>query len=106
IYLPLPITKYASQAMIQVRDISVSDGITVVSLEINNQGEAPIQLDQQSTKLVIDNKEYRFEDIDSTVLFKYDSTWFNDIHEEEKREGIIRLPKIPTEATYAELHLK
>lgn len=104
-YQSLPITKNINQVLVTVKEINIDNEQTTVNVEVNNLGKPPYQLNQFKTKIITEDIEYGEADLDDKIIYRFDYSWFNDIREDEKNEGILRLPPIPKDTGYVILHI-
>ncbi|MPN45902.1 hypothetical protein SDC9_193481 [bioreactor metagenome] len=60
-------------------------------MTLENKQENKIQLDQSQSTLVIDGEEYPL----TSVRAQWDSSWYNDIEEDDENEGSLAFTLIP-----------
>ena len=56
---------------------------------VKNKQDTAIQLDQMSTKIIADGKEYS---MDSKQAIDFDKRWYNDLRKDVEVQGFILLP--------------
>lgn len=107
-YDELPVTTYVNDhdLKIIVSSIVQEEERTLIFLELDNLGKAPIQLDQLATKFIIEDETIKQTELSDNILIKYDSGWFNDVREEQSRQGMITMPPLPKDTENITLQLK
>lgn len=105
-YEKLPLQEIKNDVIVTVNSITIDRDQTRVYLKVRNLGELPVQLIQTETKFVIDGDTHNQSELTENERYRYDQTWFNDIREDESREGLIKMPDIPKDTEELILHLK
>ena len=101
VYSSIPITKNTSDYKLQITGISrnTSNNVTKIFVSLENYATEKIQLDQNSSKLVVDGKEYSL----SKIRAQWDNSWYNDIEPDKENEGWLTFDLIPEDWSKANL---
>ena len=105
-YKKLPQSSLVGGANIEVYSISHRNNHTYVYLKIKNTAKNPVQLISNEAYLETSDGTYKQANVAPEDYFRFDQTWYNDIREDETREGYILLPSIPKNINQGTLHLK
>lgn len=85
------ISKDTLEMMIGVAAVTEDKGEWKVHVVLENKRSTPLQLLQGESKITVDGIEYA---ISKVPAYKLDTKWYNDVREDEKKEGYIMLPQI------------
>jgi hypothetical protein len=91
-YNKLPVSAVKKDVWVCVSGINVDedDKYTWVYVEVENKGEDDIQLDQRATKIIKNGETYHQTDV--RAVYDYDKKWYDDILEDEKVSGFVKMP--------------
>lgn len=91
-YSKLPMSAVKDKIWVYVSGITVDkdDKVTWIYVEVENKGSANVQLDQRATTILTDGKTYYQKDV--RAVYDTDPHWYNDIREDEKVSGFIKMP--------------
>lgn len=93
-YHRLPIKRLIGNVWIDITGVSIDkkNKFIWVYLEVENKGDAPIQIDQMRTKMIAEDQTiYKQGDL-VTMVNPYDHTWFDDIRKDDEINGFIKMP--------------
>lgn len=103
-YQKLPINITAEGARIAITSIQIDDKETMVYLEIEGRKSYPVQLNQGATVMEIGDMIYKQTDVKDRD--PVDMRWYNDIRDEERISGWIKLPAVPEDTDTITLYLE
>lgn len=91
-YNKLPMSAIKDKVWVYISGVNVDkdDKVTWVYVEVENKGTENIQLDQRATKILSDGETYYQKDV--RAVHDTDANWYNDIQEDEKVSGFIKMP--------------
>lgn len=104
----LPVVKTVDGVRMELYSMRSEDKFTQFFLKIKNTTTKRMQLDQGKTKFVTSDETFKHEDLADVhnIFFKADQAWYNDILEDQTREGFVMLPKLSKDIKEGTLHLK
>lgn len=91
-YKTLPIEKTYSEMNITALSIIKNSSDTKIYFSIKNKDNAPLQLLQSETTILVDGITYDIKDMNSGY---WDYSWYDDIPKNEEHEGYIIFKNIP-----------
>ncbi|WZL73581.1 copper amine oxidase N-terminal domain-containing protein [Clostridiaceae bacterium 35-E11] len=91
-YGKLPMKQRINDIWVEITGITIKeeDKVAWVYLEVENEAGAPIMVDQRRTRIIANEKTYKQEDTHDA--HPYDKRWFNNVKEDEKVTGFIKMP--------------
>nr|WP_245204193.1 stalk domain-containing protein [Ammoniphilus resinae] len=104
-YEKLPLSKINEGIIVDVYDVVLKNDRTTFYVKVKNITDLPMQLDQESVTFTTDGETYKHTQLDETILFRKDTAWYNDIQEDERKEGFIMIPGLPEEVKEGTLNL-
>lgn len=94
-YQKLPLTKILIDMNIAVTGLVEDHHYTRVDLEMENKKMIPLRLLHTATTAIVDGKIYKTDDI---MYLSHDHRWYQDIADDEIKNGYILLPPIPEDS--------
>lgn len=105
-YSLIPLSSTIDGVNLEVYSVEQNKDYTKIYINIKNTTKKLIQLNQDSSYFQSELATYENKDIEGTISFWKDGTWYTDIGEDEKASGYIMLPRIPDDEQQGKFYIE
>lgn len=104
-YEELPVSKMVDGVRVEVYSVEHRDNYTKFYIDVKNTTEKPFRLNQESVYFKVGNNNYKHTDASKNMYWK-DTTWFNELEEDDDAQGYVMLSKIDKDDMKGQLYIE
>lgn len=104
-YDQLPVSKMVDGVRVEVYSVEHRDNYTKFYIDIKNTTDRRVRLNQESVYFKTENDTYKHTDASKNIYWK-DTTWYNELEEDDDAQGYVMLPRLDKEDTKGQLYIE
>jgi len=104
-YEQLPVSKMVDGVRVEVYSVEHRDNYTKFYIDVKNTTDKRVRLDQESVYFKAENGTYKHVDASKIIYWK-DTTWYQELEEDDDTQGYVMLPRIDEEDMKGQLYIE